>query len=58
MDKTIATLNIAHFKGLLASSTNAVQRGTLVCLLAEEEQKLEALERLRRVPQTLGRKES
>lgn len=56
MDKAIARLNIVHFKSLLASSTDAAQRATLLRLLAEEEQKLEALERLERAPESPGRK--
>jgi hypothetical protein len=43
MDKTVADLNIAHFKKLLESERNADKRKTLLRLLAEEEAKLEFL---------------
>ncbi|HVI68493.1 MAG TPA: hypothetical protein VM910_38855, partial [Bradyrhizobium sp.] len=40
MDKTVADLNIKHFKKLLASETDPVKRQTIERLLAEEEAKL------------------
>lgn len=40
MDKTIAELNIQHFKKLLETETDPVKRQTLQRLLAEEEAKL------------------
>ena len=40
MDKTIARLNIEHFRKLLAAETNETTRQTLLRLLAEEEAKL------------------
>jgi hypothetical protein len=40
MDKTVADLNIAHFKNLLETETDSVKRQTLQRLLAEEEAKL------------------
>ena len=46
MDKTVADLNIAHFKALLATETDPVKRQTIERLLAEEKAKLaRALER-------------
>lgn len=41
MDRTVADLNIAHFKRLLAAETDPVKRQTIERLLAEEEGKLE-----------------
>lgn len=40
MDRTVADLNIAHFKTLLATETDPVKRQTIARLLAEEEAKL------------------
>jgi hypothetical protein len=40
MDRTVADLNIAHFKRLLANETDPVKRQTIERLLAEEEAKL------------------
>ena len=40
MDKAVATLNIEHYKKLLASETDATKREAIVRLLAEEEAKL------------------
>ena len=40
MDKTVADLNIEHFKKLLAVETDPVKRETIQRLLAEEEAKL------------------
>ena len=40
MDRTVADLNIAHFKKLLETETDPVKRETLKRLLAEEESKL------------------
>jgi hypothetical protein len=40
MDKTVADLNIEHFKKLLAAETDPVRRRTIERLLAEEEVKL------------------
>jgi len=40
MDRTVADLNIAHFKRLLATETDPVKRQTIERLLAEEETKL------------------
>ena len=44
MDKTVARLNIEHFRTLLANEADAARRGVLSRLLAEEEAKLAALE--------------
>lgn len=43
MDKTIARLNIAHFREKLATEQDPKSRQTLLRLLAEEEAKLAAL---------------
>ncbi|MBV1699667.1 MAG: GAF domain-containing protein, partial [Hyphomicrobiales bacterium] len=43
MDKTVARLNIEHFRKLLATEMDGVKRQTIVRLLAEEEKKLAAL---------------
>ncbi len=40
MDKTVAELNIQHFKKLLAAETDPVKKQTIQRLLAEEEAKL------------------
>ncbi len=40
MDRSIARLNIEHFRGLLAEETDEARRKTLLGLLAEEEAKL------------------
>ncbi len=43
MDRTVARLNIEHFRKLLAAETDRNKRQTLLKLLAEEEEKLSAL---------------
>ena len=43
VDKTIAQLNIAHFRDKLKTETDETTRQTLLRLLAEEEAKLAAL---------------
>jgi hypothetical protein len=43
MDRSVARLNIEHFKKLLAAETVDKKRQILVQLLAEEEAKLEQL---------------
>jgi len=43
MDRTVARLNIEHFRKQLATETDEVRRRTLVQLLAEEEAKLASL---------------
>jgi hypothetical protein len=45
MDKTIAQLNIAHLRKVLASDTDESKRRMLLRLLAEEEAKLASLPR-------------
>jgi hypothetical protein len=40
MDKTVADMNIEHFKKLLAAETDPVKRQTIERLLAAEEAKL------------------
>jgi hypothetical protein len=42
MDKTVADLNIEHYKKLLAVETDPAKRQTIQRLLAEEEAKLAA----------------
>jgi hypothetical protein len=44
MDKTVARLNIEHFRKKLATETDETRRQQIVRLLAEEEAKLTALE--------------
>jgi hypothetical protein len=44
MDKTVARLNIEHFRKKLAAETDETRRQQIVRLLAEEEAKLRALE--------------
>lgn len=46
MDRTVADLNIAHFKKLLAAETDPMRRQTIERLLAEEEAKLAEAQRL------------
>jgi hypothetical protein len=41
--RMIIELNIKHYRELLKSETNAVKRGTIAQLLAEEEAKLAKL---------------
>ncbi len=43
MDKTVAHLNIEHFRRRLAEETDDAKRQMLLRLLAEEEAKLSAL---------------
>jgi hypothetical protein len=43
VDRTIAQLNIAHFREKLKTETDETKRQTLLRLLAEEEAKLAAL---------------
>ncbi len=50
MDKTVARLNIEHYRKLLANEADETRREMLVRLLAEEEAKLAALES---VPKTI-----
>jgi hypothetical protein len=40
MDKSVAKLNIEHYKRLLASETDAAKRESIARLLGEEEAKL------------------
>ena len=40
MDRTVARLNIEHFRRLLGKETDETRRQALICLLAEEEAKL------------------
>ena len=43
MDRTVARLNIEHFRKLLATETDEAKRRLLLRLLAEEEEKLAIL---------------
>lgn len=43
MDRTIARLNIEHYRRLLAHEIDETRRQTVLCLLAEEEAKLAKL---------------
>jgi hypothetical protein len=43
MDRTVARLNIEHFRKLLAEEADEGKRKTLLRLLAEEEAKLASL---------------
>ncbi len=45
MDRTVARLNIDHFRTLLARETDESKRRTILRLLAEEEAKLAALDK-------------
>ena len=42
VDRTVADLNIAHFKKLLSAEVDPVKRKTIERLLAEEEAKVQA----------------
>jgi len=48
MPEQIAKANIAHFKKLLETETDAKKRAVIERLLAEEEQKLAALKKSQR----------
>jgi len=52
MDRSVARLNIEHYRRLLATETDESRRNTVLRLLAEEEAKLANLEpeKKRRVP--------
>ena len=43
MDRTVARLNIEHYRTLLAKETGETKRQAIMRLLAEEEAKLAAL---------------
>lgn len=43
IERTVARLNIEHYKKLLENETNATKRQMLMRLLAEEEAKLRSL---------------
>jgi hypothetical protein len=43
MDRTVAHLNVEHYRKLLASETDEATRATILRLLADEEAKLAAL---------------
>jgi hypothetical protein len=44
MDKTVARLNVEHYRKLLTSEIDDVKRRTITALLAAEEAKLDASE--------------
>jgi hypothetical protein len=52
MDRTVARLNIEHFRKQLAAEQDEVKRETLRRLLAEEEAKLAAIDKARRNEQS------
>jgi len=52
MDKTVARLNIEHYRKLLANETDETRLKMLTRLLAEEEAKLTGLENPTRKRQT------
>jgi hypothetical protein len=54
MDKTVADLNIEHFKKLLAAETDPVKRRTIERLLAEEEAKLALAKAAKTTPRDKG----
>jgi len=54
MDKSVARLNIAHYKKLLASETDATRRESIVRLLAEEEAKLAKISKVKKRKRDLG----
>ena len=43
MDRTVARLNIEHFRNLLSKETDETKRRTILRLLAEEEAKLASI---------------
>ena len=43
MDKTVARLNVEHYRKLLATEQDEARRRTILRLLAEEEAKVAAL---------------
>ena len=54
MDRTVADLNIAHFRKLLATETDPAKRQTIERLLAEEEAKLARTQAKSPVPLAKG----
>jgi hypothetical protein len=48
MDRTVALLNIEHFRKQLAEEKDGAKQRTLLQLLAEEEAKLAAIESARK----------
>ena len=46
VDRTVARLNVEHYRKLLANETDETRRQTIARLLAEEEAKLARLENL------------
>jgi hypothetical protein len=45
MDRTVARLNIEHYRRLLSTDLDETKRQTILRLLAEEEAKVAALDR-------------
>jgi hypothetical protein len=45
MDRTVAHLNVEHYRRLQATETDETKRATLIRLLAEEEAKLAAVQK-------------
>jgi hypothetical protein len=56
MDKTVADLNIVHFRKLLAVETDPVKRRTIQRLLAEQEARLAAARAQAKDSLGMGRK--
>ena len=54
MDKTVARLNIEHFRRLLANEADETKRQLIARLLAEEEAKLARLENQNKNRDKLG----
>ena len=54
MDKTVARLNIEHFRKLLANEADETKRQLIARLLAEEEAKLARLENQNKNRDKLG----
>jgi hypothetical protein len=50
VDRTVAHLNIEHYRRLLERETDEAKRKTLLQLLAEEEDKLQRASREKRDP--------
>lgn len=45
MDRTVASLNVQHFKHLLETETDPEKRATIMRLLAEEQAKIKSLQK-------------
>lgn len=45
MDETIARLNIQHYQWLLSQNIDDAKRRTILCLMAEEQAKLDKIQK-------------